>query len=67
MWLKLLEEFWQLEKMLTSDIVKSSGGDVVSLSFADQCIVLQEISHFSWVEVGLFGQDFLCLAPWGKD
>jgi hypothetical protein len=49
--------------MLTSDIVESSGGDVVSLSFADQCVVLQEISQFSWIEVGLFGQDFLCLAP----
>jgi hypothetical protein len=67
MWLKLLEEFWQLERMLTSDIVKSSGGDVVSLSFSDQCIVLQEISQFSRVEVGLFGQDFLCLAPGEKD
>lgn len=62
-WFEFLEEFWWLERMLTSDIMESSSRDVVSLTLTDERIIFQEISQFGWVEVGLFGQNLLRFTP----
>jgi hypothetical protein len=59
----LFEEFWKFERMLAGNVVKGSGGDVVCLSFADERVVLKEVSQLRGVEVRLSFEDFLRFVP----
>jgi hypothetical protein len=59
----LLEEFWKFERVLAGNVVEGSGGDVVCLSFADERVVLKEVSQLRGVEVRLSFEDFLRFVP----
>jgi hypothetical protein len=48
-----LEELNRFLWMLSGDIVKGEGGDVIGLSFADERVVFQEVFDFRGVGFGL--------------